>query len=266
MRNNKKGGDTRDADRPPCTAEVVHQISSGIKQQLYNDPQAVQRAFSIFDEDASGELRLAQFTQGLAKLGFSIRPSQAKALFLDLSDAEKADLSSLPVERFAQFIIGSDHGAQRARSLPPDVSAEMSFDRLRPPTGCIFDPRATRPMPRMPPPSHASSSRASSYSSMCSSRISTAEPWRKSHSKLQSIHKDFYCGSSLSTHPSLTSAAMAQHRELHTPGQGYGIPRLAMSALHRLAVSRPSTVQSSVSAITKKGFSLTNMSLANTKT
>jgi len=63
------------------TADVVHKISAGIKERLLWDPDALTRAIKVFDDAADGDLRLAEFSKGLWKLGLPINSKQCKQLF-----------------------------------------------------------------------------------------------------------------------------------------------------------------------------------------
>jgi len=118
-----------------ATPEVVQKISSGIKQRVYNNPEAVIKAFKMFDQDQDGHVRIAEFMEGLRGLGLPIKPAQMRTLFAEFNGgiSGKLELQSLANKVLAQAAANSASPTARSTtSAGFDVTHRSSFGSPKP--------------------------------------------------------------------------------------------------------------------------------------
>jgi len=88
--------------RPP-TAEIVEQVSDGVKRHIQRDEGAVERVFHFFDKDNAGEMRFAEFAEGVNAMGLPITRPQMKQMFKEF-DIDRS--GCLDVQEFARDVMG----------------------------------------------------------------------------------------------------------------------------------------------------------------
>lgn len=105
----------------PSTAVMVEEVSDGIKRNLQSDPKAIKRVFNFFDRDDVGEMRWAEFHDGVKSMGLPITRPQMKTMFKEF-DTDGS--GCLDMQEFARDVLGIDMGLggssrQSSRRTPP---------------------------------------------------------------------------------------------------------------------------------------------------
>jgi len=105
---------------PRCpTAEVVEKVGIGIKRHLQGEQTAIDRVFSTFDKDHAGEMRFAEFVDGVKSMGLPISRAQMKKMFKEF---DKDVSGCLDVHEFARDVMGIQNHhvpGQTPSSRPP---------------------------------------------------------------------------------------------------------------------------------------------------
>lgn len=110
----------RDPGMPdmPCTPEVQQQVSSSFKKVLYNNQEAITRAFAAFDRDGSGQLSAKEFADAIEELDLPISSKHARELF---EDYDSDNSGRVTIEELSKQILKQPPACTHRGNRPQDL-------------------------------------------------------------------------------------------------------------------------------------------------
>jgi len=99
--------------------KLRERISESIKGKIYRNPNAIKKAFVMFDKDCGGSVSWPEFRDGFVSLGLPASQKQVRQLFQQFAPGGAGDIQVKPFSR--QLLCGeAEEGGPRLRSGTPD--------------------------------------------------------------------------------------------------------------------------------------------------
>lgn len=70
-----------DADARPSTPEIMQKLTGSLKKKIMANPEAIKKAFKMFDKSGDGTLTLDEYRMGIEALGMPITRAQIRKMF-----------------------------------------------------------------------------------------------------------------------------------------------------------------------------------------
>ena len=77
-----------DSNARPSTPEILQKVTGQLKKQIMGNPDAIKKAFTMFDKSGDGTLSLDEYRMGIEALGLPITRPQIRKMFLKHSNGD----------------------------------------------------------------------------------------------------------------------------------------------------------------------------------
>jgi len=136
----------------PAPHEVLNKFQEGLKATLLGNPSTRDKAFTVFDKDGGGSISIAEFREGIERMGLPVNKKQVDQLFKQF---DAGNVGALDMMSFTRDLMGMD--GQKApssaktksssRGGAPCMPKEFRVPTARPKTQASVD--LSRPMPNV---------------------------------------------------------------------------------------------------------------------
>lgn len=100
----------------PATHEIIGKLTGGMKETLFDTKGTRDRVFQIFDRDGGGSISLAEFRDGIEKMGLPVNKKQVEQLFHQFDSGQSGSLNMVS---FTKDLLGmAGQKAVTPKSMP----------------------------------------------------------------------------------------------------------------------------------------------------